>query len=206
MFRVFCLIICTGFVGFMAGFVPVMMGDGANAQIYLRKGSADNKNSDSGPPPSIYLRKDNGARGNNTSNFAKRRQAEESYRIINNDIKALKYWEESGRQPQSVEEIRSYANAFRIRDRLVMLEERSKVMPALEAAKAQRLVAHQAALFPGGVPSVPPVSGAQDNRRVSAAAPSDRARSTQAAKPRAKIYRRPSNAPAAPSRVFKDYR
>lgn len=232
MIRIFLLIFGAGVIGFCAGIWPWLDDGRAQADVFVRyKGGDAGGESEAGGKAagkrSIYLRRyeapEDGGRSAPRAvaqrpDFSRVLDAQRQQNKLKNDLAALAYWEQSGRQPKGIEEIRSYADARRAPGRAAMLERRAKKMAYFDALKRKQLVDYNAKILaeapnPEAVLAYSALQLSQEQARFDAKNPNPagvlKARSITrgGAKPRTRIYRRKdSGGVSKPSRVIRDYR
>lgn len=184
----------------------------AQSDIFVRQGDDKANNRDSGGG-NIFLRpfkkNDEDSKARNWGRDSSRTVVtNREQRIVNEDLRLLQAWHKADRKPQTAEELLSYARAHRAEAKMMVLQKRAKVVPAIEAARAKRLEDYQRTLLAeaGDVDAVIAFDSMMAGQRSSGSRGAYQAYgSQQPARKVRTIYRAPQK-DEGPTRVFRDYR
>lgn len=198
MIRRFPIIIILMSLALGVGFMPYH----AHGDIFLRKNTSKQEDSnvvakEEKPKRGVFLRRalkatpKKRANPQRVQNYGSRLSLQNAARELNRDLKALSYWQNSGRSPKTEEEILSYADAHRAQNRAIMLKRRAEKemqIAAIEQKRESDFLAQNVAQ--------------SKNTEATLLKPLQKA-TTQSVTRRVSKTAQPSK---RPSRVFRDYR
>lgn len=185
----------------------------AQSDIFVRQNSDDKAKTGEVRSGGVYLRpfRDNDkALQKNTARYRSQVVTDVQQRVLNEDLKLLQAWTKAERKPRTAEEILSYARAHRAPALMDVLQNRAKVIPAIEATYNAQLSAYQAKVFaqagdPQAVLDFEAMMAEMQGGSASAGVYKAFG-AGQTAEPRVRRIYRPKSVTTTPSRVYRDYR